>query len=191
MLGSRSAAAFAIIRDGGGRPPQLNSLATMPIIPTTVGAMRSPTLWCLRRRKLACGVLAVVLSLSPLAGCYWLRYREISSVHKDLMLGLSEDARDAYLSKTVHLTASDITRLAYPLERSRGFLRIVLPRRPDSAVLASLARMTEAYSALVEYLDSVRGGPPNDAARARVIALADGVIETAGDLQLVLDSGQS
>jgi len=104
------------------------------------------------------------------------------------MLRFAEDARDAYLSKTVRLQAADITRLLYPLERARAFERSVHSRRPGSVVLATLAKLTDAYAALVAYLDSVRGRPPDEAARQRVVVLTANVVEIAAELQRTLDS---
>ena len=133
-------------------------------------------------------MLTAVALLAP--GCYWMRYRAIARTHKDLMVRFAEDARDAYLSKTVRLQPSDITRLEYPLKRAREFERSVRPRRPRSMVLATLARLTDGYAALVRYLDSVRGRPPDEASRRRVVSLTGKVVEIGGELQRQLDSKQ-
>jgi len=100
--------------------------------------------------------LLLLLALVLASGCYWLRYYDLMETHVELMESMADSGGRILEAGSHSLAPSDISRLAYPLERARQFAEISRKRYAGRESLAAFDAVVAAYGELHHYLDRIR-----------------------------------
>ncbi|MFQ5477751.1 MAG: hypothetical protein ACE5E4_03955 [Candidatus Binatia bacterium] len=124
-------------------------------------------LWAKRRTT---GILFFCVAF--VAGCYWLRYPDIVRTHVELLERMALDGRDMVAAGMEgRLDSRELERFRYPLERAKGFQRLVGPRFAGKESLALFSDFLGEYEALLELMEA---GP--SASKARLPRIKRGCV---------------
>lgn len=132
------------------------------------------------------GWWALLVAVAFAAGCSWHPQSELIETHVALLERLAIDARDTYVMGEATISAADVVRLQYPLERARRFEETARRRSQMGPGLEELTAVTDAYAALVSYLDEVRTEQADDHRKGEVDRLTERVLSAAAKVRLAL-----